>query len=327
MRRLFTLIIVIVAFTGFSVAQTDVPTGFYIGQGHVKQPEIMPGFTFDVDSVIENVEVTFSYLDDYWLDMREVNVMGTVINMEMRRVQVSEIDGGWSLHRSGFEEFLIPEVWIGHPLFGNDGLTFTNVLGKLSLNSGTVIDGIMALDVTVGISLNLGSPLGIFPINIPVTFRSYPLVTIESIAADATGGGLYGKGAVVTIFAGTPPEGMQFKEWIVEPEVVELYNANAALTGFVMPENSITLTAVFEEEALVSVPQTSSNAIVIYPIIISDGNIHVKGLETDACYNVYSLIGVALKSGVTSGTINVSELNKGFYLLNVNGKIAKFYIN
>jgi len=324
MKKILALIVAIVAFVGSSFAQTDVPTGVYTGSAHVGGKTGWVG-ALGVDTVVHDLDVAFYYFDDYWLDMRDVNLMGNIISMEMRRIQVSEIDGGWNLHRSGFEEFIIPEVYFHWT--PNDYVEFRNVLAKMTLNSGSIIAGILALDFNVQISLNVGLPLGTIAVDIPVVYTSYSSVTIESEAPDATGEGLYREGAVVTIFAGTPPEGMQFKEWIVEPEIVALYNATDALTWFFMPESSITLTALFEEEdAPVSVPETSSDAIIIYPTIISDGNIHIKGLEPDAYYNVYSLTGMVLKSGTTSGTINVSELNKGFYLLNVTGKVAKFYI-
>jgi uncharacterized repeat protein (TIGR02543 family) len=61
-----------------------------------------------------------------------------------------------------------------------------------------------------------------------------------------TGGGNYAAGATVTITAGTPSTGQQFKNWSVNSGGVSLANANSASTTFVMPANVVTVTANFE---------------------------------------------------------------------------------
>ena len=71
-------------------------------------------------------------------------------------------------------------------------------------------------------------------------------VTVSSIATDATGSGNYEQGAAVSIKAGTPPEGYQFKNWTTTSAGVSFANANIPTTTFPMPDNPVTVTANFE---------------------------------------------------------------------------------
>ncbi len=71
-------------------------------------------------------------------------------------------------------------------------------------------------------------------------------VTVASAGAGASGGGSYEVGTTVTIKAGTAPTGQQFKEWTATG--VTLTSPNSANTTFSMPENAVTVTAVFETQ-------------------------------------------------------------------------------
>ena len=70
--------------------------------------------------------------------------------------------------------------------------------------------------------------------------------TVSSTGTNPSGGGSYAPGASVPINAGTPPVGMQFKEW-TSSSPVTFANKNSASTTFTMPASNVTLTAVFEE--------------------------------------------------------------------------------
>jgi uncharacterized protein (TIGR02145 family) len=71
-------------------------------------------------------------------------------------------------------------------------------------------------------------------------------VTVSSTGTGASGNGNYAQGATVTITAGTPPSGQQFKNWTTTSSGVTFANANSATTTFTMPANAVTVTANFE---------------------------------------------------------------------------------
>ncbi|MCL2037529.1 hypothetical protein FWG95_00770 [Candidatus Saccharibacteria bacterium] len=74
------------------------------------------------------------------------------------------------------------------------------------------------------------------------------LVTVDSAGTGATGSGSFAAGDVVSIDAGTPPAGKQFKEWTSSVPVV-FADATSPTTTFVMPAGGVTITAVFEDVA------------------------------------------------------------------------------
>jgi len=83
-------------------------------------------------------------------------------------------------------------------------------------------------------------------------------VTVLSEGTGATGGGNYAEGATVSISAGTPPAGQQFKNWTANPAVVFTPNANRATTTFRMPANAVTVTANFEPVSYTGVVSISA---------------------------------------------------------------------
>ncbi|MDR1917151.1 MAG: hypothetical protein LBQ58_11320, partial [Synergistaceae bacterium] len=80
-------------------------------------------------------------------------------------------------------------------------------------------------------------------ISIPVPTYSVKLV---SDGIGATGGGEYQQGETVNIYAGTPPEGKQFKNWTADRPVT-FANVNNADTTFTMPSYPVVVTAHFED--------------------------------------------------------------------------------
>ena len=71
-------------------------------------------------------------------------------------------------------------------------------------------------------------------------------VTVSGAGTGATGDGSYAAGATVSIEAGTPPTGQQFKNWTTTSAGVTFANANSASTTFEMPANAVAVTANFE---------------------------------------------------------------------------------
>jgi len=74
------------------------------------------------------------------------------------------------------------------------------------------------------------------------------LVTVTSAGTGASGSGSYIAGEAVTIDAGTAPSGKRFVAWTTEDVAEEfIANVRSQSTYFLMPNNDVTLTAVFED--------------------------------------------------------------------------------
>ena len=71
-------------------------------------------------------------------------------------------------------------------------------------------------------------------------------VTVSSIGTGASGRGNYAVGDTVTISAGTAPTGQRFKNWISTSNGVTFANAGNTTTTFIMPANTVAVTANFE---------------------------------------------------------------------------------
>jgi uncharacterized protein (TIGR02145 family)/uncharacterized repeat protein (TIGR02543 family) len=77
-------------------------------------------------------------------------------------------------------------------------------------------------------------------------FQQIPYsVTVSSVGAGASNNGSYVAGTTVTITAGTAPSGYVFKNWTTTSGGVTFANANSATTTFIMPTNTVTVTANF----------------------------------------------------------------------------------
>jgi hypothetical protein len=72
-------------------------------------------------------------------------------------------------------------------------------------------------------------------------------VIVSSAGTGASGSGDYAADDMVTIKAGTAPDGKQFKNW-TSSDGVNFADASDAMTMFIMPAKAVTVTAVFEEK-------------------------------------------------------------------------------
>ena len=72
------------------------------------------------------------------------------------------------------------------------------------------------------------------------------LVRISSIGTGATSSNYCLPGTRVNIAAGTAPTGQRFRNWMVESGGIIFADANSAATSFIMPENTVAVTANFE---------------------------------------------------------------------------------
>ena len=78
-------------------------------------------------------------------------------------------------------------------------------------------------------------------------------------------------GEVVSITANSAPEGKTFKEWQVTGDTVSLFDANSSTTSFTMPEENVSIKAVYEDIIV------TSNYTVTFD---SNGGIGTKEDET-----------------------------------------------
>ncbi|MGM8213025.1 lectin-like domain-containing protein [Virgibacillus sp. W0430] len=97
------------------------------------------------------------------------------------------------------------------------------------------------------------SPIEVTVVPVPEP-AVYPL-TVNS----GSGAGAYEAGKNITIEANQAPEGKQFKRWIVMSETVALENSQSATTSFIMPEEAVEITAIYEDIPLPTYKVTVNN--------------------------------------------------------------------
>jgi len=112
-------------------------------------------------------------------------------------------------------------------------------------------------------------------VTVTAVFEAIPpdtyAVTVSSVGTGATGGGSYAAGATVSITAGTPPSGQQFKNWTTMSNGVTFANDTKDTTTFTMPANAVTVTAVFEQQVVV--PPSDSDTTFTD---VRDGKVYKK---------------------------------------------------
>ena len=100
------------------------------------------------------------------------------------------------------------------------------------------------------------------------------------------------------------------------------YNAEAEL-------GELTLVRFNLEDGVISVDETSLDAFGIYPNPATS-TINITSNITDATnVNIYDMTGRCVKNVIinnSNATINVEDLNKGVYFININGKVEKLVI-
>ncbi|MDR3012351.1 MAG: InlB B-repeat-containing protein [Chitinispirillales bacterium] len=118
----------------------------------------------------------------------------------------------------------------------------------------TVVSGGVHLDNADNAITTFTTPAN--PVTIMAHFVPVYTVTVSSAGTGTAGSSssgtatqrsnYYSAGTTISITAGTPPTGQQFRNWTVESGGVTLANINNATTTFTMPTNSVTLRANFE---------------------------------------------------------------------------------
>ena len=136
-------------------------------------------------------------------------------------------------------------------------------------------------------------------------------VTVNG-GSGVTGSGNYAAGETVSITAGTPPAGQQFKNWTTASSGVTFADANSANTSFTMPANAVTVTANFG--AVTGNSEIFSPNLKAYPNPFTDD---VRITDAEGCtLLVMSTAGVAVhiqKIASPNETLRLSHLPDGVY--------------
>jgi hypothetical protein len=82
----------------------------------------------------------------------------------------------------------------------------------------------------------------------------------------------------------------------------------------------------FAPASIAGINTFSKKAFVLYPNPVQD-NLHITKIESDANYEVFSVLGAKVLSGTISAggsTINVENLDKGVYIIKIGNAVQKF---
>jgi len=82
----------------------------------------------------------------------------------------------------------------------------------------------------------------------------------------------------------------------------------------------------FAPASIAGINTFSKKAFVLYPNPVQD-NLHITKIESDANYEVFSVLGAKVLSGTISAggsTINVESLDKGVYIIKIGNAVQKF---
>jgi hypothetical protein len=157
-------------------------------------------------------------------------------------------------------------------------------------------------------------------ITFTLTVNSIPTysVSVSSAGTGATGSGNYEQGKTVTIYAGVAPAGMQFKNWTTTSEGVSFANALSATTTFVMPQNAVTVTAIFQKtQTQIDEDIQQTQTLKAW---VENGTLYVSGLTAGKWWGVYNITGTLMYQGIAVGdnveTLRATSLqNRGIYII------------
>ena len=149
-----------------------------------------------------------------------------------------------------------------------------------------------------------------------VEMQRYSVVVISD-GTDATGEGDYFAGTKVNIFAGTPPEGQQFKIWTTTSQNMFFTNAKSANAMFFMPINDVTVTAVFEK-IITGVETPFAQNLKVYPNPFID---QINMMGANGCtLRVVDVTGATVhfqKITKPVETVHLEQLPAGLYFFHV----------
>jgi len=125
--------------------------------------------------------------------------------------------------------------------------------------------------------------------------------------------GIYFQGVPITVTA-IPKEGYFFSHW-------EGYNNSSDTELVLSPANDIYLKAIFTEE--LNTEDNYSTQVKLFPNPFTD-LLYFDSKTKGAEYNIYTIDGKHIKNGtIDQSTLNLSDLQKGIYILNINKENQK----
>jgi uncharacterized protein (TIGR02145 family)/uncharacterized repeat protein (TIGR02543 family) len=140
----------------------------------------------------------------------------------------------------------------------------------------------------------------------------YYAVTVSGNGTEMTGDGHYAVGDTVTVTAGTPQAGYMFKNWTTTSNGVTFADANKAATTFVMPANSVTVTANFE---------AASTTNPTYKVTVSGA----KGATGSGTYTPGMIVNITAGTDTTGQRfLNWTTTSDGVSFVNANSSVTSF---
>ena len=227
-------------------------------------------------------------------------------------------------------------LFIGSRIYDEDGgllmdLGFCNRLDGVSIHK--VNNNQYRLSIEKGM-LGGNSYLHIAEIYSLPKAHDITVITYRVIVNGGSGSGYYVPGDIVTIQAGTPPDGQQFKNWtVISPAGATIADSTLEKITFIMPPTPVTITANFEATttgtnilnttSLLSYPNPAKTTINL-PYRLKQGETSVM--------NIYNANGQLMETKKIDFVfdeiqLNVSGYTKGIYFYKVNGVSNKFIVN
>ena len=216
-----------------------------------------------------------------------------------------------------------------------------NYTGDATVKGGNAILSLNVDETVEGLSIELNSGENNYVLtieNLNLGGLDLPLLEIDNVEiADIEGGYKLSRAGTVNITVpeitipasvGAPLGGQKVTNvpvaiTLTNGSVVnDVLNLNIKIVATVM----LSLTFNVEFEGTLNIPtgfsETKADIVSIYPTVV-ESEINVAGIK-NAEYIIYTQAGVAVKQGITSGTITVGGLGSGVYILNIAGKTANF---
>ncbi|MPW25439.1 LPXTG cell wall anchor domain-containing protein [Alkalibaculum sp. M08DMB] len=151
---------------------------------------------------------------------------------------------------------------------------------------------------------------------VTVTTAPNPPTLYQVTVNNGSGDGTYVKGATVTITAGSPASGKQFKNWTVESGSANLASSTSETTTFTMPAGELVITATYENVTTQTETYVIKSGANGTHQIGSDGTLTITcsgalndltGIYVDG--NLVDSSNYTLKSGSTILTFHADYLN------------------
>jgi len=142
---------------------------------------------------------------------------------------------------------------------------------------------------------------------------------------NGSGSGEFDAGKNIIIIAGRAPSGQEFDKWVINSGTPIIANEFAKLTTLTVGPNDALVTATYKDIAT-SIEDTENNDFAIYPNPAKN-EIFVRCAEMNLKFRILNTLGQQFKVGeLENNTINIQNLNKGIYILMIEGYSPKKFV-